>query len=192
MSASANDAYFNLKEQLRSLDEDEAVALACSLIDQQCGELDAQYLKLVVTSTGSASQDLTRDYAVRGSPAAQLVLGTALLHGHFMHKDATQGLFWLRRAHNNGNSKASIVLCGAYLDGKSLIRDATKAVHYIVDAAHAGDPAAQYVYAILLIDGDGTAQDEERAIFWLRQSAGRGYEKSIQLLRENELPLADE
>lgn len=192
MTDSANDAFFSIREQLRSLDEEEALALASNLIDQQCSELDAEYWKLAIVASGDACQELMRKYAVLGSPGAQLVFGIALLHGHFMEKDATQGLFWLRRAHNNGNPKASIMLCGAYLEGTSVRRDAQKAVSYIVGAAEAGDPAAQYVYANLLIDGDGIAQDEEQGIFWLRRSAERGYGKAADLLRENGIPLADE
>ena len=192
MTNSANDEFFSIREQLRSLDEEGAVALASSLIDQHCSELDAEYLKLVIVTTGSEAQELTRNYAVRGSPAAQLVLGSAMLHGHFTDKDVPQGLFWLRRAHNNGNRKAGIVLCGAYLEGTSVKRDAQKAVSYIVGAAEAGEAAAQYMYAILLIDGDGVGQDEEQGIFWLRSAAGRGYERAIQVLRENDIPLSGE
>lgn len=191
MADSANDDFFNTRKLLESLDEEQAVALAFQLVDQNCSELDADYWKKVITA-GTESQEVTRHYAALGSPAAQLVLGTALLQGHFTNKEPAQGLFWLRRAHNNGNTKASILLGGAYLDGSTLPRDAAKAAEYIRGAAEAGDPAGQYTYALLLIDGDGVAQDEDEAILWLRQAAGRGYEKAIEILQDNGIPLRDE
>lgn len=192
MTESANDEFFSIREQLRSLDDEQAVSLACHYIDQHCGEVDAEYLKLVMVATGTDSMQLTRDYAVRGSPAAQAVLGAALMDGTVIDPDISQGLFWLRRAHNNGNRKASVMLCGVYLDGTKVKRDARKAVQYVTEAAEAGEPAAQYIYANLLIEGDGVDQDEEQAVFWLRRAAERGYERAIQLLRENDIPLSEE
>ncbi|MFD2365990.1 hypothetical protein [Pseudoduganella sp. GCM10020061] len=47
-------------------------------------------------------------------------------------------------------------------------------------------------HANLLVEGDGVAQDEEAGIFWLRQSALRGYERALEMLRENDIPLHDE
>jgi TPR repeat protein len=190
MTDSANDDYFSIRKQLRSLDEEQAVALAFQLVDENCSELDARYWKEVIVATGTAPQELTRHYAALGSPAAQLVLGTAQIRGEHTEKDVPQGLFWLRRAHNNGNLKASVMLGSAYLDD-TLPRDAQKAAEYISGAAEAGDPVAQYVYAILLIDGDGVAQDEEQAIAWLRRAAERDYEKAIELLQANDIPLRE-
>lgn len=192
MTNSANDQFFSIGEQLRSLDEEEAIALASSFIDHNCSEIDAEYLKLVISAAGTDSLELTSDYAARGSPAAQAVLGAAKLYGKVLDKDISQGLFWLRRAHNNGNWKASIMLCGAYLAGDGVKRDARKAVEYIVGPANAGDAAAQYIYANLLIDGDGTEQNEEEGVFWLRRAAERGYERAIQMLLENDIPLIEE
>lgn len=190
MTESANDEFFNTRKLLESLDEEQAIAIAFELFDKNCSVLDAEYWKNVMTA-GTESLEVTRHYAGLGSPAAQLVLGTALLHGHFTEKEPAQGLFWLRRAHNNGNTKASIVLGGTYLDG-TLPRDTKKAAEYIAGAAEAGDPAAQYTYALLLIDGDGVAQDEDQAVLWLRHAADRGYEKAIEVLQENGIPLRDE
>ena len=189
MSDSANDEFFSIRKQLRSLDEEQIVSLVGELVDRNCSELDAQYWKRVI-GAGAESQEVTRQYAAQGSPAAQAVLGTALLHGQFTEKGVAQGLFWLRRAHNNGNTKASIVLGSAYFDG-SLQRDARKGAEYIAGAARAGDQAAQHMYALLLIDGDGVAQDENEAIAWLRRAAERDHEKAIELLQANDIPLHD-
>ena len=192
MIKSDNDAFFNIREQLKGMDEADAIALASGYIDQNCSELDAEYLKHAIAASGGDLQELARTYAAMGSPAAQTVLGTALLHGRFIDKDVSQGLFWLRRAHNNGNLKASIMLGGAYLDGQTLKPDVKKSLAYIVPAAESGDTTAQYIFANLLIEGDGIEQDEEQGIFWLRRAAERGNDKARQMLLDNDLSLADE
>ncbi len=187
----ANDQFYNLREQLRSLSEEDAITLASGYIEANAGELDAAYLKLMLTAEGAQLQAHTQDHAFLGSPAAQTVLGTNKLFGTHTEQSTSEGLFWLRRAHNSGNGKASIVLGGAYLDGKHLKRDATKALEYIAVAAEAGEPAAQYIYAIQLIDGDGVAEDQEEGVLWLRRAAAKGYQRAIDVLNENDIPLAD-
>lgn len=192
MTASANDAYFPLREKLRTLSEAEALALASDYVDQNCSALDAAFLKLIVAASGAEPMNLSFKYAALGSPVAQTMVGCAKMQGMSTEKNVPEALFWLRRAHNGGNTKASVVLCGAYLDGVALRRDPEKAVCYVAGAATRGDPVAQYMYANLLIAGDGIGADEDTGISWLRSSARGGYARAVEMLVENNISLEAE
>jgi TPR repeat protein len=187
----ANDGFFRLRDQLASMGEEDALRFANAFVVANCGPLDAAYLQAVI-GAGADAPEVTRDHAVGGSPIAQGVYGTALLHGQHIDQDRSSGLFWLRRAHNGGHTKASIILAGAYWSGENVRRDPVVAAEYAAHAAERGDPVGQYLLGVMLIEGDGITADEDAGIGWLRRAAAAGNERAEALLRDNDLPLADD
>ena len=185
---SSNDEHFDPRAQLISLSEEEALLYAQNFFDQNCEEKDAAYMNAVVVA-GEQAAIVTYEHALLGSAVAQLVYGTAKLHGWHTEQNVAEGLFWLRRAHNNRNGKASVVLCGTYLKGDLIGRNPTRALEYVTPAAERGLPSAQYVLANLLIQREATPVDEDRAIALLKDSARSGYALAVQMLEDNEIPL---
>ncbi|WP_395007598.1 tetratricopeptide repeat protein, partial [Undibacterium sp.] len=156
----SNDVNYDPRAQLATLSEEEAIAYAQNIFDQNCEEKDASFMKAVIVA-GEQAQIVTYEHAVLGSAAAQLVYGAAKLNGSHTDQNVSEGLFWLRRAHNNGNGKASVVLCGTYLEGKHIGRNPKKALEYIMPAADQGLPSAMYILANMLINGEAMPIDEE-------------------------------
>lgn len=183
---SANDPYFHLKDRLVGLSDDEILALASEFIDQQAPAADQEFLRVVLHEPAVS---VAEHFARQGSPTAQLVFGVALLAGEQVARDLPQALFWLRRAHVNGQLRATFVLAGQYLEAGALPYNPQKAAKYLELAAMGGLPAAQYVLAQLLIDGEGIEPDDDKAVFFLREAAKRGHKKALEILQNNGIPL---
>ncbi len=139
---------------------------------------------------GGRSLELTHQHAVAGSPAAQLVYGTLLLHGSQVPPSPAEGIFWLVRATNAGSRKAALVLADAFLEGRQVKRSAARALVYATIATNAGPPEAEYFLANLLIGVDEVPPDHLRAVSLLQSAAQRGYLPAITQLNENGLPLS--
>jgi TPR repeat protein len=184
----SNDNYYDVKEQIRSLPEDQIIQFAEKFLDQTCSTSDAEYLKKAISARGN-EVELAESYAMAGSPAAQLVLGINRLHGEHVEKNVSEGLFWIVRSHNAGNTKASLYLAGLYYEGKIVRKDAARAARIVAPAAEKGDQVAQYILGSWYIEGEGVEQSDELAIHWLRESAKQGYSRAIELLNENDIPL---
>ena len=187
--APSNDPNFDPRAQLANLSEEEALAYAGNLLDANCEERDAAYLKAVLTA-GEESVNLTYEHALGGSGVAQFIYGAAKLMGTYTDQNTAEGFFWLRRAHNNGTGRASALLAAIYLEGRLIGRDAAKALAYVTPAAEQGVSSAQYVLATVLLDGEVVPVDEDRAIALLRDSASKGYAQAADLLAANGIPLS--
>ncbi len=185
---SSNDAIFDPRAQLAALSPADAVAYVHHIIDEHCEAKDAAYMKAVIVA-GARSAEVSLEHAMAGSPVAQTTYGAARLNGLHVDQDVAEGLFWLRRAHNNGHAHASILLCIVYLDGKQVARNTEKALSYVEAAADRGLASAQFVLANMLLDGESAPVDEARAVALLRASARGGYAKAAELLAENGLSI---
>jgi TPR repeat protein len=183
-----NDEHFDPKAQLLTLSESEAIEYAHRFLDEHCERKDAAYLSEVITA-GEKSPEVTYDHAMGGSAVAQLVYGSAKLHGTHTEQSISEGLFWLMRSFNNGNAKAAIVLAGTYMQGTYVARNPSKALTYARHAADQGLPAGQFVLANLLIGGEGIPEDEEQAIELLQSAARSGYAAALKMLQDNGISL---
>jgi TPR repeat protein len=183
-----NDRFFDPRDQLRTLSEEEAVQYSFSFIDENCAEKDAAYLKQVIVA-GSNSMEVTYQHALSGSPAAQFVYGTARLDGAHVEQCVSEGLFWLVRATNGGNMKAALVLAGVFLEGALTKRCSARAMQYATVAADGGLPEGKHFLANLLIGVDELPQDHERAIDLLQTASQHGYGPAMAMLEENNIPL---
>lgn len=184
----SNDENFDPREQLKILSPADAVAYAHHILDEQCDQKDADYLKAAIVA-GEQTLEVSLAHANNGSPVAQTTYGVARLHGLHIEQDVAEGLFWLRRAHNNGHGHASLLLCIVYLDGKLVPRSTEKALAYVTAAADRGHAHAQFALANMLLDGESAPVDELRAVALLRASARSGYQQAIDLLAENGIGL---
>lgn len=183
----SNDDHFDPREQLRVLSEEQALEYARAFFDQNCAESDATFLSDVITA-GVASPAVTYLHALRGSPTAQLVYGSARLTGAHVEQCVSEGLFWLLRSFNNGNAKAALMLAGIFVEGKYVKRCTTRAMEFAAFASDRGVPAGQFVLANLLMDGDGAMENQARAIELLQAAAGGGYARARQMLEDNGIP----
>lgn len=183
-----NDAYYTLKEQLSTMTENEALEFASQFLDKNTDALNAEYLKQAIHAKENA-KEVALEHALNGSHLAQLTYATALLTSDTNGQNNTQAIFWLKRAHNNGNTKASTILASLYLGESGFAQNALpynpqKAVEYIHHASMAGDDTAQLVYAQLYMQGKGVAADDDAATYWLQHSASRGNKKAIAFLEQ--------
>lgn len=185
---SANDEHFDFKAQLQTLSEEEAVEYAKRYFDQNCEATDAAYLAEIVTA-GERSVEVTYQHAINGSPVAQLVYGLNTLQGNHTPQCISEGLFWLRRACNNGNAKAALLLAGTYLQGEHVRANPERALEYASVAAERDLAEGKYMLASLLIDDQATEAQQTRAIALLQSAARQGYTPARKLLDDKGIAL---
>lgn len=182
-----NDAYYNLTEQLRSMNETEAMEFANRYLDKNTSEENAEYLKKAIHAKDNTSE-LALEYALKGSHLAQFTYAMSLISPKNPAQEITQAIFWLKRAHNNGSTKASTILASLYLPDSgvapgTLAPAPQKAIEYIHHAAMRGDDTAQLIYAELYMKGQGVPADDDAATYWLQHSASRGNKKALAYLQ---------
>jgi TPR repeat protein len=146
-------------------------------------------LKQVVES-GERSLEVTYQHALGGSPTAQFVYGTELLHGSYEQKSASEGLFWLVRACSAGCLKAALVLASAFLEGHQTKKNTARAMKYATIAADGGLPEGAFFLANLLIGVEDFPEDHARAVALLQSAAQSGYLPAIAMLNDNNIPLS--
>ena len=107
-------------------------------------------------------------------PEAQYALGKLLLSEDTEVHDLDEGLQWLRRAAQKGNTYAAYRLGKEYLTGEHTPKSTETAVGCFRSSAEQGNPFAQYMLGKLCLDGKVVPRDQEQAVQWFRRSAAQG------------------
>ena len=108
------------------------------------------------------------DAAGQGLASAQYALGTLLLEDEEV-RDPAEGLRWLEKAAENGNSYAAYRLGKEYLTGRNTERDTDRAMEYFRQAADGRNQWAQYMLGKLCL-----MDDRELARHWFSLAAEQG------------------
>ena len=174
----------------KDLDEKQLLDKSNEFFNENCSEIDAEFINRLLTNKAEGTNigiELMQDYAYKGSPAAQLAIGTLKLEGKGIEKNLPEAIFWLKRAYIAKNPKSGLILSSVYANGIGVRESMVKAREYMKGSADLGVPKAQYYYAGMLLEGDGGSVDEERAIDYMFLAANNGNEDAIEFLTENEL-----
>lgn len=112
---------------------------------------------------------------------AQYTLGKLYLSDDPEVHDIDDGLRWLERATQNGNTDAAYHLGKEYLTGKSVQKNVVKAAEYLRHAADQNHPWANYLLGKLHLTGNGVPKDEEAAwnCFRMANTFGHPYARYI-------------
>lgn len=113
--------------------------------------------------------------AERGDIFAQYVLGHMYCVGQGVPKDMVKGLFWYRRAADQGFAPGQLALGTMYYNGEGVKQDYTLAAKWFRLAAERGYDRAQSNLAAMYMNGTGVPQDYTLAIKWFRAAANQGY-----------------
>ena len=107
-------------------------------------------------------------------PEAQYALGKLLLSEDPEVHDPEEGLRWLRRAAQSGNTYAAYRLGKEYLTGEHVPKSTDKAAGCFRSSAEQGNPFAQYMLGKLYLEGKCVPRDQEQAVQWFWRSAAQG------------------
>lgn len=185
----------NLKEFISSiteenLEDEEFLNRSKKYFSEKFADLDAEFSNnlLAMKAAGEApGVEFIEKYAYKGSPAAQVAVGSLMLVGKGVEKNTTEAIFWLKRAFANDNALSGFVLAGVYINGNGVKENFAKAREYLRVSADLGAPRSQFWYAEMLLSGQGGAVDEELGIHYMRIAAENGHENAIAFLEENDL-----
>ena len=118
--------------------------------------------------------------AKNGDARAQYLVGAAYLHGlddAQVQVDPDKGVFWLKKAGEQGAAEAYDDLALSYREGLGVEQDADKWQEYLAKAAELGKLEALSEIAALYRDGNpkmGVEKSEKKYIYWLRKEAEAG------------------
>lgn len=188
MNENLNDFISSITEE--DLEDEELLDRSSKFFSENISELDAEFSNnlLALKASGKApGVEFIEKYAYRGSPAAQVAVGTLMLEGKGVEKNTTEGIFWLKRAFANDNPLSGFVLAGVYINGNVVKENFAKAREYLRGSADLGAPRSQFWYAEMLLSGKGGVVDEELGIQYMRIAAENGNENAIAFLEENDL-----
>lgn len=127
------------------------------------------------------------------SPAYQFLYGDMLAWGVCVPKDAETGLYYMKKAANQGLPAALEQLGRYYAAGTLVQQDRDRAILYLREAAAMGNIAARIQLAELLLKDYGSPLDYEDAYRWLYFSVtdNRNQHQRITQLRrrlEHQMP----
>jgi TPR repeat protein len=112
--------------------------------------------------------------AERGDAMSQYVLGLMHELGQGVGADASQAIFWYRKAAAQGQVEAQYNLGSIYAQGRGVAQDFAEAKRWFSLAADAGNATAQYSLGVIYYRGRGVAPDFAEAARWYRLAAEQG------------------
>lgn len=136
----------------------------------------------VATANGQAtnSSDSPEGAALRlrkeaesGTISSQFALADLLLHDESPSAQQ-EGLKWMQKAADAGNTEAQTDLGAMYLWGNIASKDEQKAFLYFSKAAAQSWSPAYNEVGLCLLKGTGVGEDREAAIRWFRKGAAEG------------------
>jgi TPR repeat protein/uncharacterized membrane protein len=156
------------------------------------GSASAQVLLAVVYLNGMAGYPKNEALAAHwferaaelGNDYAQKIIGDLYAEGRGVNRDPKLAADWREKAANRGNVQAQFLLGKMYYDGVGVAHDTVKADYWLSRAATEGDSAeAQFWLAKLRQVGSGSSGTSASGDNLLAQSAERGYDDAVQLVR---------
>ncbi|CCQ11472.1 Sodium-type flagellar protein MotX [Pseudoalteromonas luteoviolacea B = ATCC 29581] len=129
-----------------------------------------QHLQRVKADDCQLVQDIKARAEVMALPSYQFLFGDMLAYGVCVDRDVELGVYYMRRAAEQGLAGALEQL-GRYYDTGQLVQaDKAMAITYLREAAAQGNLNAQIRFVNLLNKGHGSPLDFESAYRWLFHS----------------------
>ena len=111
--------------------------------------------------------------AQKGDTEAQRQLGHLMMRC-VQPEDRAQGVVWLGKAADAGDTEAAYMLGTVYMNGTGVAQDDDKAFFFVSKAAQAGKMEAQGTLGYLYSAGRGTPKDAYQAVVWTAKAAEQG------------------
>jgi TPR repeat protein len=111
--------------------------------------------------------------AQKGDTEAERHLGNLMMRCG-RPEDRAQGVTWLGKAADAGDTEAAYALGTIYMNGTTVAQDDDKAFAFVSRAAEAGKMEAQGTLGYLYSAGRGTPKDSYQAVVWTAKAAAQG------------------
>ncbi len=118
----------------------------------------------------------------KGSEAAMVYLGLAMLRGTPVEKEPLLGESLLRRAHDAGSMRGTIALGAAILRGDVAERSPGEGKRLLETAAEEGSADAMSALGFAYLKGTRLPQDQTLAMTWIRKAAAAGSKRAKAFL----------
>jgi TPR repeat protein len=174
----------------KDIESDELIKKSNKFFAENCSEIDTEFINSLMENKSKGTNigiELMENYAYKGSPAAQLAIGSLKFEGKGVEQNIPEAIFWIKRAYISNNPKSGIMLSSIYSNGIGVQECMIKSREYMKGSADLGVPKAQYYYAGMLLEGEGGPVDEDEAIDYMFLAANNGSEEAIEFLTVNEL-----
>ena len=104
---------------------------------------------------------------------AEFEVSRMYAHGVGTGPSKKEGLRWLERAAQHGNTDAQFELGNALRQGAGVVQDYQLAAKWLELAAESGNPDAQYALGQMYRGGTGIASDNAKAYIWFNLAAAQ-------------------
>jgi hypothetical protein len=150
--------------------------LALVFIVSACTNLSDQKATLLTLPTIDirAEREKWIPLAKAGDAEAQFRLGDSYQYKNFPDYDPVKGVFWLRKAVEQGHTGAKDELGTAYKRGRGVPKDHAKSVYWLTQAANDGHAQSALTLAETFQLGEGTEKNEQEAKKWMALAARLG------------------
>jgi hypothetical protein len=172
------------------VEDDKWVESSITFFSDNLEKMDSEFVASLLREKKKGAGSLVgvmKEYAYKGSPAAQVAIGALMLEGKGIEKNTHEAVFWLKRACIGKNPNAGLLLSNVYANGLGVRESLIKARQYMQASADLGVSRAQYHYAMMLLDQEWGPVDEEEALRYMKIAAHNDYAQAIDFLKENGL-----
>ncbi|NQE63738.1 tetratricopeptide repeat protein [Caulobacter sp. RHG1] len=144
--------------------------------------LVAEDVATLMSGSPEVARATASDLAVKGSAAAQALLGQMLLDAFGGPADPAAALGWFRKAAEAGEPMALNMVGRCHENGWGVAADIVIAADWYRRAAEQGGDWGMYNHATRLMLGDAGPVDRAGALAWFQKAAALGHAKSINVL----------
>ena len=113
--------------------------------------------------------------AVKGYPKAQIKVGERYLSGEGVEASTSEGVNWLTKASDQGDSEAQCKLAMVYSDGSAMVKNFKKAFALFKKSASQGHAEAQFELGGCYHTGMGTEVELQLAVSWYKKAAHQNH-----------------
>jgi TPR repeat protein len=129
-----------------------------------------QHLQRVKADDCQLLQDIEARATVVKIPAYQFLYGDMLAYAVCVDKDVERGIFFMRKAADQGLPEGLEQMGRYYHIGRFVQADVEQAITYLREAAAMGSLNAKIRLVEIFVKGDGSPLDYENAYRWLHHS----------------------
>ncbi len=139
-----------------------------------------------VDTNGAVGRYYAESAIAKGSEAAMVYLGVAMLRGSPVDKEPVFGESLLRRAHDAGFLRGTTALGSAILKGDIAERSPDEGKLLLEAAAEAGSANAMSALGFAYLKGNGLPKDQASAMHWINQAAEAGSKRAKTFLAKQD------
>lgn len=143
---------------------------------------DTREIERLLERDPTTAVERLRDYAERGEPQLQLLLGQLLINGVGAPRAPREALRWFRAAARARVPMAMNMVGRCYEYGLGTAVDYAQAAHWYHRAATFDCDWAIYNYAHMVASGRGVEKNRAEAFLWFKLASARGHARAMAFL----------